>query len=289
MVYGLVSPGVVDPIEKKPLFHFYPGSKVYSFGSVSCNFKCANCQNWQISQTSPENIKIQPVPPMKAIGMAKDLNCKGVAWTYNEPTIWYEYTYFGSKVAKKNGLYTVYVTNGYINPEPFNRIAPYLDALNIDVKSFNDSFYRKVCKGQLDPVLKTAELAVKLKKHLEITNLLIPSLNDDPDEIAQLAGWVYDKLGAETPIHFSRFHPDNKLKNLLRTPEKTLVKAYEIAKDVGIKYVFLGNFYHPRYGNTYCPKCNHLIIRRGSTFGVKNTNLNKGRCPECNEKILNYF
>ena len=288
-VYGLISPGVVDPIEKKPLYNFYPGSRVYSFGTVSCNFKCENCQNWHISQVKTDNIKVEEVPPERAVGLAKQLNCKGIAWTYNEPTIWYEYTYDGSKIAKKNDLYTVYVTNGYINPEPLKKISPYLDALNIDVKSFNDEFYRKICKSRLEPVLKTAELAVKLKKHVEITNLVIPTLNDDPDDLRKLVSWVHDKLGPDIPIHFSRFHPDNKLKNIPITPEKTLVKAYELAKEAGLRFVYLGNIYHPRYGNTYCPHCNNLVIRRGSLFGTKDIDLVKGKCRKCNKRVLQYF
>jgi pyruvate formate lyase activating enzyme len=289
MVYGLVSPGVVDPIEKKPLYHFYPGSRVYSFGTVSCNFKCANCQNWQISQIEPELSRVKNISPDSAVGLAEIQNCRGIAWTYNEPTIWYEYTYNGSKFAKKKKLYTVYVTNGFINPKPLKKIAPYLDALNIDVKSFDDDFYRKICKGRLEPVLKTAELAVKLKKHVEITNLVIPTLNDNPKNFKKLTSWIYEKLGPDTPIHFSRFHPHNKLENLQITPEKTLVKAYKIAKEAGLKYIFLGNIFHPRYGNTYCPNCGHLVLRRGSTFGVKNKELKKGHCVKCNEKILKYY
>ncbi|WP_455393175.1 AmmeMemoRadiSam system radical SAM enzyme [[Eubacterium] cellulosolvens] len=288
-VYGLVSPGVVDPIEKKPLYNFHPGSRVYSFGTVSCNFKCDNCQNWHISQVNAKEIKVEPVTPETAVGLAKQYNCKGIAWTYNEPTIWFEYTYDGSKFAKKNGLYSVYVTNGFINPEPLKKISPYLDALNIDVKSFNEDFYRKICKGKLTPVMKTAELAVKLKKHVEITNLVIPTLNDDPDELRGLVTWVHDKLGPDVPMHFSRFHPDNRLKNIPITPEKTLVKAYEIAKDVGLNYVYLGNIYHPRYGNTYCPKCNHLVIRRGSIFGTKDIDLINGKCGKCNYRVIKNF
>jgi pyruvate formate lyase activating enzyme len=288
-VYGLVSPGVIDPIEKKPLYNFYPNSRVYSFGTVSCNFKCDNCQNWHISQVQATKIKVEPVPPETAVGLAKKRNCKGIAWTYNEPTIWFEYTYDGSKFAKKNGLYSVYVTNGYINPQPLKKISPYLDALNIDVKSFSDDFYRKICKSKLKPVLKTAELAVKLKKHVEITNLVIPPLNDDPKQIRELAQWVSNSLGPDTPLHFSRFHPDNKLKDLQVTPEKTLIDAYKIAKEEGLKYVYLGNIYHPRYGNTYCPKCKNLVIRRGSMFGIKDINLKNGKCVKCNTKILKYF
>lgn len=289
LVYGLVSPGVVDPIEKKPLYNFYPGTKVYSFGTISCNFKCDNCQNWHISQITPKSDMVKSIPPETAISSAIQRNCKGIAWTYNEPTIWFEYTYFGSKFAKKNNLYTVYVTNGFINPKPLKKIAPYLDALNVDVKAFSDDFYRKTCKGRLQPVLRTAELAIKLGKHVEITNLVIPTLNDDPDEIRSLANWVFEKLGPETPLHFSRFHPDNKLKHLTVTPEKMLVSAYEIAKEEGLHYVYLGNIYHPRYGNTYCPKCNHLVIRRGSFFVAKDINLAKGRCVKCNEKVIKYF
>ena len=289
LVYGLISPGVVDPIEKKPLYNFYPGSRVYSFGTVSCNFKCDNCQNWHISQVKPTENMTKPIPPETAVSLAKENNCQGIAWTYNEPTIWYEYTYDGSKFAKQNDLYTVYVSNGYINPEPLKKIAPYLDAMNIDVKSFDDAFYRKICKGSLKPVLKTCELAVKLKIHVEVTNLIIPTLNDKPEQIKQLVTWVHDKLGPRTPIHFSRFHPDNRLKNLEVTPEKTLVNAYKIAEEAGLKFIYLGNIYHPRYGNTYCPYCGQLVIRRGSLFGAKDINLVKGKCTTCNKLVMKFF
>ncbi len=287
-IYGLVSPGMIDPIEKKPLYHFHPGTRAYSFGSVSCNFKCSNCQNWHISQITNSLPIVKQVPPKSAIELALQKKCNGIAWTYNEPTIWFEYTYFGSKLAKKHNLYTVYVTNGFINPEPLKKIAPYLDALNIDVKAFSNDFYRKICKGRLEPVIRTAELSVQFGKHVEITNLVIPTMNDKPDEFKQLAKWVYEKLGPDTPLHFSRFHPNNKMQDLPVTPEKTLISAHKIAKEIGLKFVFLGNIYHPRHGNTYCPNCNHLVIRRGSTFGVKSNNLINGRCKTCNEKILNY-
>jgi pyruvate formate lyase activating enzyme len=288
LVFGLSSIGVPDPIEKKPLYHFYPASKVLSFGTVGCNLKCKQCQNFTTSQRIPENGLVDSTPPEAAVEMAKSRGCKGVAWTYNEPTIWFEYTYYGSKHAKSLGLYTVYVTNGFINKEPLKKIAPYLDAMNIDVKSMNKDFYKKICKSRLEPVLSTCKLAHKLDIHIEITNLVIPTLNDDPKDIRQLAKWMKENLDDSVPLHFSRFHPDYELKHLPPTPEETLLDAYNIAKEEGLKYVFLGNIHHPEYHNTYCPNCNAVVVNRGGIFGDTKSFLKKGKCHKCQEKILKY-
>jgi pyruvate formate lyase activating enzyme len=289
LVFGLSSTGMPDPIEKKPLYHFYPGSRVYSFGTVGCNLKCQQCQNFTTSQRKPDEGLVDNTPPEIAVEMAKAQGCKGVAWTYNEPTIWFEYNYHGSKHAKSLGLYTVYVTNGYINPEPLKKIAPYLDAMNVDIKAFNKDFYRKICKSKLEPVLATCKLAFKLGIHIEITNLVIPTLNDDLDEIRKLARWIVKNLDDQVPLHFSRFHPDYQLKHLPSTPEKTLLDAYDIAVSEGLKYVFLGNMFHPEFHNTYCPKCKSLAVKRGGLYGDSKNYLKKGKCPKCSEPILKNY
>ena len=243
LVFGLSSTGAADPIEKKPLYHFYPGSQVLSFGTVGCNLKCKQCQNFSTSQNTPDGVLVDTTPPEAAVELAANKGCKGVAWTYNEPTIWYEYTYYGSKHARKLGLYTVYVSNGYINPKPLRKIAPYLDAMNIDVKGFNPEFYKKVCKAKLEPVLKTCKLAYELGLHIEITNLIIPTLNDNIEEIREMAKWIKENLDENVPLHFSRFHPDYKLIDLPQTPEKTLIEAHNVAVSEGLNYVFLGNIF----------------------------------------------
>jgi pyruvate formate lyase activating enzyme len=289
LVYGLTSPGAVDPIEKKPLYNFHPGSMVYSFGTIGCNFRCKHCQNYYTSQAEPDETGVSQIPPKNAVRLALANKCKGVAWTYNEPTIWYEYTYDGSMAAKKLDLYTVYVTNGYINPEPLLKISPFLDAMNVDVKAFDDMFYKKICGGKLAPVKATCELARKLGIHLEITNLLIPGYNDDPDEIRSLCNWIVTKLGDRTPLHFSRFHPDYKLKDAPPTPEETLVKAHGIAVDEGLKFVYLGNILHPELGNTYCPKCKKPVIERGGFFSKTKIKLKKGKCTKCGELVIENF
>lgn len=289
LVYGLTSPGAVDPIEKKPLYNFHPGSLVYSFGTLGCNFKCKHCQNYYTSQAEPDERGVKQISPQEAVKLAVVNNCSGVAWTYNEPTIWYEYTYDGSVTAKKLDLYTVYVTNGYINPEPLEKISPYLDAMNVDVKSFDNKFYKKICGGKLGPVKATCELARKLGIHIEITNLIIPNYNDDLDMIREMCNWVSTKLGDRTPVHFSRFHPAYKLKDTPPTPEATLVKAHDIAVEEGLKFVYLGNIIHPDFGDTYCPKCKKAVIQRGGFYSKTRIKLKKGKCSKCGELVIDHF
>jgi len=208
-----------------------------SFGTVGCNFRCLHCQNYTISRASPEDFLLREIGPKEVVELAKKYNCEGVAWTYNEPAIWHEFTYDASKEVKKEGLYTVYVSNGYINEDPFREIARYLDSINIDVKAFNEDFYKK------------KELGV----HLEVTYLIIPGYNDSVDEIKKFCKWVLNELGDETPLHFSRFHPDYKMLDVPPTPIETLVKAYDLAKELGIKYVYLGNVPH---GDMWCKNTN---------------------------------
>lgn len=290
ILYGLTSQGAVDPIEKKPLYHFYPGSYVYSFGMLGCNLKCQHCQNYFTSQSEPSENSVREISPKAAVAGAPENGCKGVAWTYNEPTISFEYNYEGSQYAKELGLYTVYVTNGYINPEPLKKIAPYLNAMNIDIKAFTENFYKEICKAKLEPVLKTCELAKELGIHIELTTLIIPTFNDDLTELQNLCKWVVKKLGDRVPMHFSRFHPDYNLRDVPATPEETLLAAYDIAKKEGLKYVYLGNIQLPEHNNTYCPKCNTLVINRTEGFFGKIKNyLNAGKCQKCNELILKYF
>lgn len=282
-IYGRVSSIAPDPIEKKPLFHFYPGSTVLSFGSVGCNMRCLHCQNWEISQLKPEKFPfLREITPETVERLAMDYD--GIAWTYNEPTIWHEFTVDASKLVKKHGKYVVYVTNGYINEEPLRELAQYLDAMNIDVKAFSDDFYRKISGARLEPVLKTVELAHSLGIHIELTYLIIPSKNDSDDELRRFTEWVAH-ISADIPVHFSRFFPMYRMQNMPPTPVKTLVKAYKIAKEAGLEFVYLGNTWDPKYESTYCPSCGALLIDR-RYYSTRLVNLgNDGHCKKCGRKV----
>jgi pyruvate formate lyase activating enzyme len=284
LIYGMATSITPDPIEKKPLFHFFPGTYALSFGTVGCNFKCLHCQNYNISQAKIESMRFQKVKVEDVVKIANRYKCQGISWTYNEPSIWYEFTYDGSIAAKKEGLYTCYVTNGFIEAEPLKKISPYLDAMNIDVKSFTDDFYKKTCKAKLKPVLDTCILAKELDIYIELTNLIIPGMNDSEEEIRRFCNWVVDSLGENTPIHFSRFHPDYKMTDSIATPISTLTRAYEIAKDEGIRYIYLGNVPHGDYENTYCSDCGELLIERIG-FSTRNHFAKDGKCPKCNSAI----
>lgn len=283
--YGLVSSVASDPIEKKPLYHFYPGTTVFSLGTVSCNFRCKHCQNYSISQTALEEARgyLKEYSPEKTVELAKDYGCSGIAWTYNEPTIWFEYTYDSAKLAKENGLYTVYVTNGYFTREALDTIAPYLDAMNVDVKSFRKDFYKDISKGRLEPVRESVEGAVEKGIHVELTYLVIPTLNDSDEEIGEFIDWAAG-IDVDIPVHFSRFHPDYKLRDLPPTPVETL----ERARDMGLEkmhYVYAGNVMGHEGENTFCYNCGELVIRRWG-FIIREMKLTKeNKCPSCGSEI----
>ncbi|MDI9394402.1 MAG: AmmeMemoRadiSam system radical SAM enzyme [Euryarchaeota archaeon] len=283
LIYGSVSSEAVDPIEKKPLYHFYPGSYVYSLGTVGCNFRCKHCQNWSISQVRLEDSYTKDILPEELVERALYSGSKSIAWTYNEPTIWHEYTFEGAKLAKEAGLGTVYVTNGYMTPEALRHIAPYLDAANIDIKAFTEKFYHDIASAKLGPVLEASRLAKELGIHLEITNLIIPEHNDSPEEIRELSKWVYKNLGPDTPLHFTRFHP--YMQGFYSTPVETLVDAHRIATEEGMKYVYVGNVPGQKYNNTFCPKCGKTLIFRGYFDVVKYEISPEKTCPACGENI----
>jgi len=278
--YGKIVSTAIDPIEKKPLFHFFPGSEILSIATVGCNFHCKFCQNWDISQ--PDVISGEEMTPQDVVDIAIDRGIKLIAYTYTEPTIFFEFAYETAKLAYKHGIKNVFVTNGYINPEPLKKIAPYLDAANIDLKSMSNTFYQKLCgvKG-VGPVLETIKLAHKLKIHIEITNLLIPGRNTSEAQIAELCEWVAD-LDKKIPLHFSRYFPAYKM-TVEPTPIETLEMAYKIGKAKGLEYVYLGNVQVGKE-NTYCPLCNALIIERETGKRTKQ-NLNKGKCIKCDYNI----
>lgn len=281
LVYGKAASLAVDPIEKKPLYHFHPGSKVLSYGTIGCNLSCSFCQNASLSCGDPESpyLKERSVEEMVREIKRHD----GIAWTYNEPTISYEFSYDVFKKLKEDSdRYTVYVTNGYIQQEPLRDIIPHLDAMNIDIKAFTDEFYRDIAGGTLQPVLDTAETAVSEGVHVEVTYLIIPGHNDSKKELHRFSSWVKDKLGEDTVIHFSRFHPDHKMRDTPSTPTDKMKEARKIAEKVGMNFVYIGNM---RANNdTRCPECDTTILSR-SYFSAGKLNLEEGNCPNCGRKI----
>ena len=283
--YAAVSSAAVDPIEKKPLFHFYPGSMVFSLGSVGCNFRCRHCQNWGISQAELENIPTRDMLPKDAIRLTKEYECKSIAWTYNEPTMWFEYTLDSAKIARKEDIKTIYVTNGYMSEESFQEIKPYLDAANIDLKGMTEKFYQDLCEARLEPVLDTIVKMHDAKIHIEITNLMIPGYNDSDEDIRSLVKFMVDEVGVEVPLHFTRFFPQYQMQELPPTEIKYLEKAYKIARDAGMKYVYIGNVPTADGENTYCPECGETVIQRDG-FSVMSDKIKETRkCPRCKADI----
>lgn len=283
--YAAVSSAAVDPIEKKPLFHFYPGSMVFSLGSVGCNFRCRHCQNWGISQAELENTPTRDMLPEDAIRLTKEYECKSIAWTYNEPTMWFEYTLDSAKIARKEDIKTIYVTNGYMSEESFQEIKPYLDAANIDLKGMTEKFYQDLCEARLEPVLDTIVKMHDAKIHIEITNLMIPGYNDSDEDIRSLVKFMADEVGVEVPLHFTRFFPQYQMQELPPTEIKYLEKAHKIARDAGMKYVYIGNVPTADGENTYCPECGETVIQRDG-FSVMSDKIKETRkCPRCKADI----
>ncbi len=283
--YAAVSSVAVDPIEKKPLYHFYPGSTVFSMGSIGCNFRCKHCQNWGISQAELEQTPTRDMLPEDAIRLSQEYGCKSIAWTYNEPTMWFEYTLDSAKIAKKVDIKTIYVTNGYMSEESFEEIRPYLDAANIDLKGMSEKFYKDLCDARLQPVLDNIVRMHDAHIHIEITNLMIPGYNDSDENIRALVKFMADEVGVEVPLHFTRFYPQYQMRNLQPTEVKYLEKAHKVAKDAGMKYVYIGNVPTEKGENTYCPECGEPIIKRDG-FSVLNDELKKTRkCPKCKANI----
>jgi pyruvate formate lyase activating enzyme len=282
--YGRVSAENVDPIEKKPLNHFLPGTLCYSLGSVGCNFTCEHCQNWQISRAGDSIGTLPELAPEDAVRRAVASGCASVSWTYNEPTMTYEYTMDMGRLARKAGLGTVYVTNGFMTEEAVESLASMLMAFRVDLKSFDDSFYRKVCGARLGPVLASTKRAREVGMHVETVTLVIPGLNDSPEETDGLVRWVVENLGPDTPMHFTRFHPDYRMRDRPATPIATLERIYERAKELGLRYPYLGNVGGHRYENTWCPVCGNLLIERSMMQG-RIRGLDDGHCRRCGEAI----
>jgi len=284
LVYGKPVAVHVDPIEKKPLSHFLPGTPVFSIATAGCNLGCIFCQNWQISQTLPEDAKHENLSPAQIVALAKKYQTPSIAFTYTEPTIFYEYMLDTAKLAKKNGIRTVMHSCGYINPKPLKELLQYIDAANIDLKGFSEDFCREMSYGRLQPVLETMKTIKKEGVWLESTNLIIPGKNDDPKMIRSMCRWIRKELGPDVPIYFAAFHPNYKLKGVPPTPVKTLEMAYRIAKEEGLRYVYIGNVYGHMHENTVCPKCGKTVIKRRG-YSIVENNLKNGRCKFCGEKI----
>ena len=283
---GYASPAAlqIDPIEKKPLNHFLPGTRVFSLGTAGCNMGCFFCQNWSISKSQSDQVRSTHMPPEDVVALAIRYGCPSIAFTYNEPTIWGEYVVDICQAAREAGIRTVMVTNGYITREAFHDIYDHVDAANVDLKAFTEGFYGRVTLTHLQPVLDVLTwLKQETNVWFEITNLLIPTLNDDPDEIRRLSDWILEHLGPDIPLHFTAFHPDFKLQDKPRTPPETLDAARKIALAAGLHYVYEGNI-HSDAAHTYCPGCKLILVRRSWHEVLENFILD-GACPSCGRAI----
>ncbi len=288
LVYGYPIVQNIDPVEKKPLYHFLPASQTYSIGTLGCNLSCANCQNYDISQLKDINRKLHgsdEVSPERIIDNALGDDCRSISYTYNEPTVFAEYALAIMKLAHENGLKNIWVSNGYMSSACLNDILPYLDAANIDIKSFDDEFYRNNCGASLAPILENLKRLKEEQVHVEITTLLIPSLSDEPEMLRQLADFIVSDLDADTPWHLTRFAPEIswQLKDHQTTGEDLIYEAVEIGKDAGLKYVYAGNLPGDQYENTYCPKCREVAIRRFG-YHIERFDLN-GHCSYCDRSL----
>lgn len=284
LVYGRPLAVHVDPIEKKPFFHFLPGAAAFSFGTAGCPLRCRFCQNWQLSQSRPEDHPTEFTPPEKVVAAAGARKAQVIAFTYNEPTVQTEFLTDVARAAKRGGIRSALVSCGFMNEAPLREICEVLDAVKIDLKGFSPEFYREVSAAELAPVLRSIRQAAKSGVHLEIVNLVVPTLNDSEKMFRGLADWVAGEVGPDVPVHFTRFHPDYQLRNLPPTPVATLEKAREIAMRKGIRYAYVGNVPGHPGNHTYCPGCGKVVVGR-SGFFVTGMNIEKGRCRSCRRSI----
>ncbi len=281
--YAVVSSAAADPIEKKPLFHFFPGSRVFSLGGWGCNFHCQHCQNWQISCSDlPAISEAQRVTPQNAVELTRRHGCRGIAWTYNEPAIWFEYTLDSAKLAREADLYTVYVTNGYLTSEALDIIAPFLDAWRVDIKGFSDDFYRQIAKvPRWRGVLETTKRAKeKWGVHVEVVTNVIPTMNDDDQQLRGIVTWIRDELGELTPWHVTRFHPQYRMGHLPPTPLASLERAIDIGREEGLSFVYAGNVPGHSRENTICYSCGKLVVERVG-YQTRLTGLEDSSCRFC--------
>jgi pyruvate formate lyase activating enzyme len=284
--YGRPSAIHVDPMEKKPLYHFKPGSPVFSIATAGCNLHCLNCQNWQLSQRGGEEMEtLYRADPPDLVRVAREEGCESIAYTYSDPIVFYEYVYDSGELAHAAGMANVFITAGYINEKPLRRLCRVLDAANVDLKAFDDGFYRRTNGGTLQPVLDALVTMREEGIWLELTNLLIPTLNDDLALVRRMVHWIRDELGPDTPLHFSRFHPQYRMRNLPPTPGDALDRARREAMDAGLRYVYVGNLPGHEGGSTYCPIDGTVLIGRTGFWITENNLTADGRCPNCNAEI----
>ena len=280
--YGYNTGLAIDPVEKKPLYHFYPGTSVLSFGTLGCNMGCAFCQNWQTTKIKYPIDQCQPAPPEAIVKTAKENGCKSVAFTYNDPIIFYEYALETARLCRQEGIKTIAVTSGYINPEPAKEFFKLMDAANIDLKGFSEDFYKRNCMAHLQPVLDTIKYAVKESKcFVELTTMIIEGENDL--FVGKECGWILDNLGDDVPLHFSAFFPRYQFADRKPTKPETLLEAYDIAKKIGLKYVYTGNIHDEKISITYCKNCGEPLIKRDG-YTVTENNIEEGKCKFCKTK-----
>jgi pyruvate formate lyase activating enzyme len=288
ITYGKVCSVAADPIEKKPLYHFFPGTSVLSLGSVGCNFTCRDCQNWQIAHADPADATrdLRDLPIRNLSVLAANNECQGVAWTYNEPTIWLEYILDGAQAAHEHGLYTVMVTNGYITEDALAVLAPHIDAYRVDVKGFSDAQYKELCRiPEMLPVLESAERAKnEYGCHVEIVTNVVPTFNDDEKTLGGIAAWIAERLGPETPWHVTRFMPNLEFAHLPATPIATLEGAAKLGHDAGLDFVYVGNVPGHEGENTMCPNCKRLLVRR-TGYAVEDVALRGTFCAMCGQNV----
>ena len=280
LVYGKPVAVHIDPVEKKPLFHFLPGIDVLSLATAGCNLRCDFCQNWEISQAAPEEVSPYDMSPEDVVQAALEYDCLAIAYTYTEPVVFFEYTRDCASLAREAGLKNILVTAGYINPGPLLELSSLIDAANVDLKSMSDDYYREVCGGTLQPVLDTVVSLKESGTWVEVTNLMVPTMNDDQNGIEELCEWILNNTGEETPLHFSRFFPMYRLANLPPTPLETLDNARNTALDTGLKHVYVGNAVTEKGMVTSCPGCGEdLIVRQG--YMVTDNRIVNGECSSC--------
>ncbi len=284
LVYGALCSANVDPIEKKPLFHYLPGTTAFSIATAGCNIECKFCQNWQISQFRPEQVNSVEVPPERLVATCRASGCPTIAYTYSEPVIFYEYMHDTAALGRARGVGSVMISNGYIQEKPLRELCRHLTGVKIDLKAFTETFYAEQCAGELKPVLKVLEILKDIGIWFELVVLIIPTLNDSPDEIEQMSRWVLEHLGPDVPMHFTRFHPTYRITNLPRTPVSTIERCRKIALDAGVHYVYTGNVRMHPGENTYCHHCKKEIIKRVG-FRVVANRIKDGKCPDCGTKI----
>lgn len=270
----------IDPIEKKPFFHFLPATASFSIATAGCNIECAYCQNWEISQRRPEQTENVYMPPKRVVELAKRFNCKSISFTYTEPVVFYEYMVDTAELARRAGVRALMITNAFIEPKPMREACKVLDGVKVDLKAFSEEFYTKICRGQLKPVLRAIEVIKSTGVWLELVVLIVPDLNDSPSEIEQMCKWIKTNLGVDVPIHFSRFIPMYKLRNLPPTPIGTLERCHSIAKEAGLHYVYIGNVPGHLAENTYCPRCSSIVIQRRG-YETNLSGFRNGKCKKC--------